>query len=171
MKKKIVLRTAALLTASLLFTPLFFLSSPFLIQSDEDCMVCHEDPELKTDDENSQSSIHGEAGFSCVDCHSDLRETEEFPHPDKLKAVNCSECHDEAAREYQTGIHIHANPEEDCCAVTCADCHGKHDIKSTTDISSRVYPLNLPQTCESCHLERVKTKRGGEFIKQYEMQD
>ena len=177
MKKTIVFRAAALLAASLMFIPLFSLSSPFLNQSDEDCMVCHEDQELKTDDgkslyvdsEKFATSIHGAAGFSCVDCHSDLREVEEFPHPTKLKAVSCGECHDDAVKEYQTSIHIQANPEEDCCAVTCTDCHGKHDINSTTDISSRVYPLNLPQTCESCHLERVKTKRGGEFIKQYEI--
>ena len=175
MKGPIVFITA-LCAAVALLAPFFFLSSPLLPQSDEDCMVCHEDPELENadgktlyvDSEKFQSSIHGEAGFSCVDCHSDLMDVEEFPHPEKLDAVTCGECHEDAAEEFQASIHIQATPDEDCCAVTCADCHGSHDIKSTTDMSSRVYPLNLPKTCERCHLERVKTKKGGEFIKQYE---
>ncbi len=33
----------------------------------------------------------------------------------------------------------------------CADCHGKHDIRPSTDQRSRVHPINLPETCGRCH--------------------
>ncbi|UCC41598.1 MAG: hypothetical protein JSV96_09365 [Candidatus Aminicenantes bacterium] len=148
---------------------------PCFSETDEDCIVCHEDPELKTEEgkslfmdyEKFLSSIHGQAGISCVDCHSDLMNFEDFPHAEKLNAVNCGMCHEKAMEEYKKSIHSQATPEEDCCTVSCKDCHGKHDIKSKNNYDSRVFPLNLPRTCENCHLERVKTKRGGEFIGQY----
>lgn len=152
---------------------MFFI--PCFSQTDEDCMACHEDSELRTEDDKSLyvdyekflSSVHGKAGFSCINCHSDLEGFEDFPHPEKLQAVSCGNCHDKSLEEFKMSIHIEATPEEDCCAVSCKDCHGKHDIKSKDDLYSRVFPLNLPRTCERCHLEQVKTEKGTEFIKQY----
>lgn len=160
---------------SFLIALFMLVSMPCFSENDEDCIVCHEDQELKTEKgksffvnyEKFLSSIHGQAGISCVDCHSDLMNFEDFPHPEKLKAVNCGVCHDKAMKEHMESIHSQATPEEDCCAVSCKDCHGKHDIKSKDNYDSRVFPLNLPRTCENCHLEKVKTERGDDFIKQY----
>jgi predicted CXXCH cytochrome family protein len=139
-------------------------------------MICHEDPDLATEDQKSlyvdavkyKSSIHGELGFSCVDCHVDLRDVEDFPHAEKLLPVSCRMCHEEAFEEFQKSVHSQATPEEDCCDVSCKDCHGTHDIKGKEDYDSWIFPLNLPRTCETCHLEKVQTERGGEFIKRYE---
>jgi len=158
-----------------LFISFVIVLVPTYSATDEDCLTCHEDPYLKTkegkilfvDHEKFLSSVHGEAGISCVDCHSDLLKIEDFPHPEKLKAVNCEECHVEAKEEYSKSIHSQPTPEKESRAAECRDCHGKHYIKSKDNPSSRVFPLNLPQTCEKCHLEKVKTKRGVEFIKQY----
>jgi hypothetical protein len=94
--KRSILFPVVGLAAFVLFTSFFFLSSPLLPQSDEDCMACHEDPELENaegkslyvDSEQFQSSIHGEAGFSCVGCHSDLMDVEDFPHSEKLNPVS-----------------------------------------------------------------------------------
>ncbi len=151
-----------------------FLSSPGILAADEECMACHEDKELKSgqgkflyvDYQKFLSSIHGQAGMTCVQCHTDLEKIEDFPHPERLKAVNCAECHQKARKEFKESVHGQAAKEK--IAVTCSDCHGKHDIKAKDDYYSPVYPLNLPQTCESCHLEKVTTKRGAGFISQYE---
>lgn len=151
-------------------------SIPIFSATDEDCMACHEDPDLKTEDEISlfvdiekfNSSVHGGLGLSCTDCHMDLQGVEDYPHAEKLVEVNCGECHDKAETEFKQSIHSQAKPDKECCLVSCKDCHGKHDIKEIEDYESRVFPLNLPKTCERCHLERVKTERGGEFIIQYE---
>ncbi len=162
-----------------LFFVLFFiaLSSSFSFSSsDEDCLSCHQDPELKNgagkslfvDHEKFLSSVHGQRGISCVMCHTDLEGFKDFPHPERLRAVDCGECHGKAVREFKESTHSLDKTGEGLITVSCADCHGKHDIKSKDDYSSPVYPLNLPQTCEACHLEKVKTKRGVEFIRQYE---
>ncbi len=147
-----------------------------LAGTDEDCLICHEDPDLKAEDDRPMfvdaevfsSSVHANAGFSCTDCHTDLQGVEDFPHAEKLVEVSCGECHDKAEAEFNESIHYQARLDEDFFPVSCSDCHGSHDIKETADYNSRVFHLNLPQTCERCHLERVKTERGGEFIKNYE---
>jgi predicted CXXCH cytochrome family protein len=153
-----------------------FLSVSSFASSDEECMACHQDPELKNskgkscfiDYEKFRSSIHGQAGISCVSCHSDLKGIKDFPHPEKLKAVDCGECHGQAVQDFKQSVHGQAKAGEGQIVVTCADCHGKHDIRAKDDYLSSVYPLNIPQTCESCHLSRVKTKRGPEFVREYE---
>lgn len=153
-----------------------FACVPLFSEADEDCMICHEDPDLKTEEGKLLfidyvkflSSVHGESGISCVGCHSDLQGFEDFPHPEKLKTVSCGECHDKAAEEFKTSIHSEATIKKDSLIVSCKDCHGKHDIRNKDDFDSRVFPLNLPRTCELCHLGKVKRERGVEFIKQYE---
>ncbi|MEK9135890.1 MAG: cytochrome B, partial [Bacteroidota bacterium] len=35
--------------------------------------------------------------------------------------------------------------------ANCASCHGVHDIKPSTDPTSRIHPANLVATCGSCH--------------------
>jgi predicted CXXCH cytochrome family protein len=149
---------------------------PIFSASDEDCMACHEDPDLKTEEGKSLfvdydkflSSVHGESEISCVGCHSDLQGFEDFPHAEKLEIVSCGQCHDRAAEEFKKSIHSKVTIEKYSLSVSCKDCHGKHDIRNKEDYDSRVFPLNLPYTCERCHLEKVKTERGVEFIKQYE---
>jgi len=145
-------------------------------QSDEDCLVCHEDKELKgesskslyVDAEAFGASIHGRADLSCVDCHTDLAGVKDFPHESPLKAVDCSVCHDEAASEF--GLSVHGLAREASggrLVVSCRDCHGTHEIKAGDDFDSPVFPLNLPATCEKCHLEKIEAARGPDFIRQY----
>ena len=75
-------------------------------------MICHEDPDLKTEEGKLLfieyvkflSSVHGESGVSCVGCHSDLRGFEDFPHAEKLETVSCGECHDKPAEEFKASI-------------------------------------------------------------------
>jgi len=82
------------LTIFIIFFLIVFI--PCFCQSDEDCMACHEDSDLKTEEGESQfvdydtflASIHGKSGISCVDCHSDLQGFEDFPHPEKLQVVS-----------------------------------------------------------------------------------
>lgn len=154
-----------------------FLITPFLLsQSNDDCQTCHGDAELKSesgkplfvDNEKFLGSAHGQAEISCTDCHTDLSKTKDFPHASLLKAVDCSRCHDSDNQEFEKSVHFATKEKgENTMAVSCKDCHGTHDIRGKDDFDSPVFPLNLPATCENCHLEKVAARKGPDFIRQY----
>ena len=164
----------ALLAAVVLF---LFLDLPFLSsQSNDDCLTCHGDSGLKSeagkslfvDAKKFQPSAHGQAEVSCVNCHADLAKIKDFPHSSPLKPVACSQCHKTAAQEFQRSVHYSAKETgPNTIAVTCQDCHGTHDIRGKADYDSTIFPINLPTTCEKCHLEKVAAKKGPGFIGQY----
>ncbi len=149
----------------------FFITKLFLIgclclpawaQSEEDCLTCHE-VAIK---EKINLSIHGPVALSCLDCHLDLREVKEFPHPEKLQRASCEPCHQAEARELAKSIHGMA-ASLGFSPILCQDCHGGHEVRSAVDQESAVFSLNLPTTCQKCHLGPVSTPRGQEFIRQY----
>ena len=125
--------------------------------SNDDCLACHGDKDAKRADNTPifvdarpfEVSKHGP--MNCVDCHADLAAIKEFPHPDKLAAVDCATCHDTAKAKYLSGVHGVARQGGQRLAATCTDCHGMHDIKGADDPSSPTNHLNLPTTCAKCH--------------------
>ncbi len=133
-------------------------SSPAQSLSNDDCLACHADAGLTradgspvmVDPDRFAASIHG--GFGCVDCHMDLADSVELPHPETLERVQCAMCHDEPVTEYTRGIHAEARAGDAASpAAACVDCHGTHDILPSADPESRTYHLNLPDTCGRCH--------------------
>jgi hypothetical protein len=126
----------------------------------EDCLTCHEDPSAKRADGSSimvnkdayAASVHGAAGASCVDCHTDLAKTTDFPHPEKLAPVDCSPCHAQQVEDYARSFHAASRKNSpDSKAARCVDCHGTHDIRPSKDPTSRTNHFNLPATCLKCH--------------------
>jgi nitrate/TMAO reductase-like tetraheme cytochrome c subunit len=126
--------------------------------ANEDCMMCHEDTSTTRADGSSvavdpkkfETSLHGP--MACVDCHEDLAKNPELPHADKLSKVNCASCHADEGANYHDSIHFRARDKAGLkVAPSCADCHGKHDIKPPSDEASRVARANVPATCGSCH--------------------
>jgi len=125
----------------------------------EDCLTCHADKDAKRADGSSifvakekfASSVHGQAGLACVDCHASLASAE-LPHADKLPPAQCASCHAEIVSDYGKSVHAEARRQNGkSFAATCADCHGTHDIQSSKEATSRTYALNLPGTCARCH--------------------
>jgi predicted CXXCH cytochrome family protein len=148
-------------------------------QADNDCLTCHGDSGLKTDQGRSLyidssvfgASIHGQAGIACVDCHADLRKFIDFPHAAKLKPVDCASCHEAASTEIRGSIHGRPHNGGNPIVVQCKDCHGRHDIRPAEDALSHTAAINIPDTCLGCHLERVQTKRGPGFAARYKESD
>jgi hypothetical protein len=157
------LRLKSILIYCLSFIFVALLALPSLAQTEEDCLTCHDEALRK----NIEGSIHGAAGLSCLDCHQDLRGVKEFPHAEKLEPARCESCHSDLLPEWQKSIHSRT-ASLGFGPVRCFDCHGGHEVKPKTDPDSKVYPLNLPQTCERCHLGQVTTPRGQDFIRQYQ---
>jgi predicted CXXCH cytochrome family protein len=143
--------------------------------SDDDCLVCHGDPGLRSgqdkplfvDGAKFAGSVHGSAGISCVDCHVDLARVSDFPHASPLKPVDCASCHSAEAVAVGESAHGRAATGPAQIAVLCKDCHGSHEILPHENTASRTSPLNIPGTCAACHLERVRAERGPEFVGQY----
>jgi hypothetical protein len=124
----------------------------------ESCMMCHSDPGAKSESGKSiavdagvfAGSVHGQMQFKCTDCHSDVS-AEKLPHAPKLKPANCAACHDAAVKEYDATAHAKARNGGNMVAATCSDCHGKHDIRKSSDEKSRTFYTKVEETCAACH--------------------
>ncbi len=159
---------------SLFFLAAIFLFSTFILKSqtikNSECMECHSDTSLtKTSDSGKeislfvdlskfQRSIHGE--FSCIDCHSDIKEV---PHDENLKKGDCSACHEDIALEYLESFHGQALSRGEMDAPACADCHDHHNILPSDSSASMTNRQNIAQTCARCHTDPEVIKKYDEL--------
>lgn len=127
--------------------------------SNEDCLGCHEDPELLSDDGRSvgvnsdgfKSSVH--VDLSCVDCHDQPADFEDIPHFQVYRRVDCASCHKEATVTFGESFHGLALANGTPNAPSCCACHceggNDHQIQPLTK-------RNAEQACTRCH----KTETG-----------
>ncbi|MFH2055983.1 MAG: hypothetical protein ABIJ61_08495, partial [bacterium] len=155
MKKLTLLMSALILAGGLVFSAGLVAQDDLLAEGNTVCLDCHEDTQREAEatyDKCLAGSVH--EGFNCIDCHASISE---LPHAEELAPVNCGDCHDSEAATYKWHGRVQVPDGEDI--PTCADCHGKHDILSSTEKGSRVNPLSLPQTCGKCHQNLDLTKK------------
>ncbi len=148
---------------TLLFLLLFSVIG-IVAQSNEDCMMCHEDPELVAEQNGKTVSVFVDThilghsvhkNIKCISCHTDVN-TEEYFHADKLKKlapVNCGSCHKTVRIKYDAGVHGQALRLGEPFAPDCKECHGKHDVLSKGNPKSMTYKMNIPILCGNCHKE------------------
>jgi predicted CXXCH cytochrome family protein len=152
----------------LVFVFLFFGNFQALSQTNDDCLSCHNDPELSkirsgkkvslyVKPEALNNSVH--SSLECTFCHSEAA-VSDFPHPENLAPVNCGDCHDAAMNEYMEGIHGAAFKRNDRNAPTCKECHGSHQVINPQDPKSKTYKMNIPVLCGQCHKEGAPVARG-----------
>jgi len=135
--------------------------------------------------ENLQTSVHSKSALrgkehiaQCITCHGvhnivSVKNPTSPAYP--LNVVKtCSKCHADIAfmktynpslpvdqlEKYRTSIHGMKNAKGDSKAAECASCHGSHDIRNAKDAKSKIYAVNLPQTCSNCHSD-------AEYMKEY----
>ncbi len=163
------------------------------------CVGCHleQDPPYSTPAETVPLDIHGQAGFTCVDCHGGDPSAWDFDEakdpakgfigiPTGRRVVElCGRCHsnpqfmrrynpnlptDQVAKYWTSGHgqNLRAgNPD----VAQCASCHNPHAIKRVTDPGSSVYHGNVAQTCGRCHAdEQLMSQYGlsGDIVEQYQ---
>ncbi len=149
----------------LLLAPL----GPAWSQEIDDCLACHDDPELTmnrtdgvvslyVDQDVYDHSIHGREGLVCVDCHTALEGMED-EHDTPVPPVDCADCHDDVAGTYAHSIHGRQVAKGDPLAPRCWDCHGRHDILPAAEPDSRVNHFNVPIMCGRCHKEGAPVAR------------
>ena len=85
----------------------------------------------------------------------------------------CGECHEDVLRmnpyglrtdplaRYWTSNHGQRILENDTKAAVCTDCHGSHLVLSESDPKSRTHPLNVPDTCGTCHANAALVEQYG----------
>lgn len=161
---KIIFCTKILLATFLFLT---FFSTNLISQTNEDCMMCHEDPSLTTERQGKthsmfvnakilQNSVH--ANVDCVDCHPGAK-VDDFPHPETLEPVDCGSCHDDAKTKFDIGVHGQALKLNALYAPDCKECHGEHQILASSNPQSETYKMNIPYLCGKCHREGAPVAR------------
>lgn len=125
-------------------------------QSAEDCLLCHEEPELTGERDGREisvfvdpaafaASVHGD--LDCVNCHVDLEGQD--AHEDSVEPVDCSWCHDDAVEQVAASPHGRLRPGSPR-APSCADCHTTHSIQPVA---------GWQQDCSACHPRETREQR------------
>ncbi len=144
-----------------LFVSFVFSGSLLAQDDDEICFDCHSDPTLTVERDGKviqlfikkneyYNSSHTDVG--CISCHDDI-DTDDLPHDDVLKKVECQNCHDAEQESYVESLHGQAFERGDPYAPTCLSCHGSHYILPPKDPRSPTYVMNIPVMCGRCHKE------------------
>ena len=139
----------------------FLCINPVLAQEDERCYRCHDDVEMTGERGGEEISMYIDASaiaasvhsrLACIECHEDLAGSRRR-HAYELEAVDCGACHRSEAREQRASLHGLAEANNDPLAPSCADCHGKHDVLSSSDPDAPTAVMNVPVLCGTCHQE------------------
>ncbi len=95
----------------------------------------------------------------CGTCHADVARMNPYGlHTDQL------------ARYWTSGHGKALRDEGNEKVAVCIDCHGSHNIKTGHDPESKTYPLNVPDTCSSCHADKDLMAEAGlpvEVVSEY----
>ena len=104
------------------------------------CTDCHgEHNILSPKDVNAPTAARNLSAQVCTPCHGSVKLTEKFGlATDRYKS-------------FADSYHGLAGKAGSIEVANCASCHGVHDIKPSTDPSSRIYKDNLVKTCGTCH--------------------
>jgi cytochrome b subunit of formate dehydrogenase len=136
----------------------------------DECLACHSDAglthefngktvSLQVDPQKFKDSIHGSM-FTCVDCHTDVKNSAHESPPLK---ISCATCHADEQAAYDRSFHGKAVQGGNSKAASCVDCHGSpHDLLPASDPKSRVHHSNIPATCGACHSRQLVMQDGGQ---------
>ncbi len=127
-------------------------------QTNEDCMMCHEDEGLTTERYGKTISMYVNPtvlsrsvhkNLECISCHNDLA-GKDFPHDERLKKVNCGSCHAGYAEQVKNDIHFALMKYSCDNRPTCKICHGTHNVKNPSKIKNK-----SKEFCGKCHEKNV----------------
>ena len=121
-----------------------------------------------------KTDVHAAAGLQCTSCHAGSADaaarSTDAAIPRTAIAPLCAKCHSDAAymrqfdpqvridqfSQYLTSAHGKSMAKGETRVATCSDCHGAHGIARVRDSRSRVAPLNVANTCATCHADTTR---------------
>jgi hypothetical protein len=157
-------------------------------QTANTCLECHSalDPPLQVTEAQFAQDIHSQKGLTCASCHGGDPTKADMDAMSKAAGFRgkiertqipalCGRCHSDATlmkqynpglrtdqfSQYQTSVHGKLLAKGDTKVAVCIDCHGVHDLRPVRDARSKVYPLNIAQTCSRCHADAAYMKSYG----------
>ena len=150
-------------------------------QNANSCLDCHAGlPEpLGVSQEKFSQDVHAQKGLTCASCHGGDPSSDD---PDKSMSPKagwkgkierkqiprlCGNCHSDPAYmrqfnpslrtdqlgQYHTSVHGKHLAAGDTKVAVCTDCHSVHDLRAPSDPRSTVNPVNVANTCASCHAD------------------
>jgi len=179
----------------LLSLALCALASGSRAQTANTCLDCHSvlDPPLQVTEAQFSQDIHAQKGLTCASCHGGDPTKADMEAMSKAAGFRgkiersqipalCGSCHSNATlmkqynprlrtdqlSEYRTSVHGKLLAKGDTKVAVCIDCHGVHDLRPPSDSRSKVYPLNVAQTCARCHADAAYMKPYGIPTDQFE---
>ena len=118
-----------------------------------------------------RKSVHGQVDPNrpglvaavCTDCHGDhsilpSSDPASRVHKTNVPAV-CGACHAKEYQEYQKSTHGKALADGKTDAPSCTDCHGEHNIQTSSAPGSRTSSASITETCAGCHADKTLIDR------------
>ncbi len=152
----------------------FLVSATFLLllcsvivpaQTNEDCLMCHDDDEFTMEKNGREISINvveqhynnsSHSTLNCTSCHVEF-DAEEIPHSDNLQPKACSDCHTKALVKHLFHPRLlKVSGTEKGKDVNCIGCHGHHYVADPNDADGKWRAENLGASCGKCHEEESK---------------
>jgi len=149
---------------------------------DSNCSKCHSLLEGALGDGARvyAEDIHAVRGLNCAACHGgDPGQADPGKAMDPRQGYIgtpsraqipplCARCHSDTAlmrtynpqlptgqlAQYKTSAHGQRLAQGDTNVAVCTDCHSVHNIRPSSSPLSSVHPLNIPETCGSCHTDQ-----------------
>lgn len=129
-------------------------------QSNEDCLMCHDDNTFTMEKNGEEISISvnshrfsksEHSKLKCVTCHTNF-DAEELPHAENLTPKACSDCHQKQIVKhlFHPKILKGSGREKD---VNCLNCHDNHYPQDPNAEGSKWSTKNIPNSCGQCHNE------------------
>jgi hypothetical protein len=86
---------------------------------------------------------------ACHGAHGMMRPN--APGFEHAEVERCQRCHEGRTRTFFKSYHGKATALGSHVAASCAQCHGGHGIRPSTDPASKVHASRLVATCGACH--------------------
>lgn len=114
-------------------------------QVSQRCMTCHQ---ANLENVNFGSSVHKQAGVSCITCHSPHHATQPEHLLVKSQPQLCYGCHAQQKAEFARPFKHRV----DVGLVQCSDCHNPHGTAMQKQLRASAAGFDV---CTKCHTEKA----------------
>ena len=149
-------------TLALFMGVLLFLFTNAFAQTNEDCLMCHDDDTFTTKKDGKEISLYvSGAKFSsashsklqCTSCHIKF-DPEAIPHSDNLIPKACGDCHQKQITKHLFHPRLlKATGREKEKDVNCLNCHSNHYPQDPNKPGNKWSGENLASSCGECHTD------------------